>query len=87
MPHAKKVTISLPQDILEAIDRQAVELCAPRSAVIASMLRDRLREAEEQLMKEGYLAMAEENLRFAEESIPLAMEVLPAWDEDDDQKG
>ncbi len=76
MPTTRKVTISLPDDVLDPIDRLAGEQGMPRSAVIAGILKKRLQEAMEQEMKEGYLAMAKENLAFAEEALNLTSEVM-----------
>ena len=76
---ASKITISLPKDLLDLADRLAQERSTSRSGVIAELL-DREEEARiHALMKEGYLAMAEENLAFAEETVALASEVLSEW--------
>jgi hypothetical protein len=36
--------------------------------------------ADEQLMIEGYLALAEENKEFAEMAAKIALEVIPEWE-------
>ena len=40
------------------------------------MVKKGLQEAEEQEMKEGYLALAKENLREAEEALNLTSEIM-----------
>ncbi len=43
-------------------------------------MQDEMTEAERQLMIEGYLAFAQENLEWAKGALPLFLEVLPEWD-------
>lgn len=72
---AAKVTISLPQELLDAADRLAKEWSTTRSGVIAQLI-DREEEARiKALMIEGYRAMAEENRQEAEEWLKITREV------------
>ena len=73
---AAKITISLPEDVLEWVDCLAREQDSNRSAVIAKLLKKDEQERTRELMAEGYKAMGEENLRDAEESLGLTSEVI-----------
>ncbi len=73
---AAKVTISLPQKLLDFADELARERSVSRSEVIAELLRREEEARINELMAEGYREMAEENLRMAEEAIELASEVM-----------
>ena len=79
MASTMKVTISLPQYLLAAIDDIAKERGVPRSSVIAEVLKDKLEKIEEQSMIDGYIALAKENATLAEDVVPLAEEVIPEW--------
>ena len=79
-----KVTISLPQKLVEYADRLAKEQAKTRSGVIAELLQKEEKERIQALMEEGYRETAEENRRLAEEAFPLASEMLrksTRWDE------
>ncbi len=71
-----KITISLPEDVLEWADRLAREQESNRSAVIAKLLKKDEEERTRELMADGYKAMGEENLRDAEESLGIISEVM-----------
>ncbi len=71
-----KITISLPEDVLEWADSLAREQRSNRSAVIAKLLKKDEEERTRELTAEGYKAMGEENLRDAEESLGLTSEVM-----------
>ncbi len=71
-----KITISLPEDVLEWADSLARGQESNRSAVIAKLLKKDEEERTRELMAEGYKAMGEENLRDAEESLGLISEVM-----------
>ena len=71
-----KITISLPEDVLEWVNSLAREQGSNRSAVIAKLLKKDEEERTRELMAEGYEAMGEENLRDAEESLGLTSEVM-----------
>ena len=72
----RKVTISLPNHVLRTVDSLIGQHGQSRSAVIAAILDEKLMEVEAASMKEGYLAMAKENVREAEESLTLTREVI-----------
>lgn len=71
-----KVTISLPQYLLEYADRLAKERATTRSGVVCQLLKKEETEEINALMAEGYKEMAEENLREAEEALNLTREVI-----------
>ena len=71
-----KITISLPEDVLEWANSLAREQGSNRSAVIAKLLKKDEEERTKELMAEGYGAMGEENLQDAEESLGLISEVI-----------
>ncbi len=71
-----KVTISLPPSLLKFADLLARENSTSRSGVIAKLLEKEEEARTEALMAEGYLEMAEENLREAEEALNLTREVV-----------
>lgn len=73
---AAKITISLPQNLLEWADCLAREQETNRSAVIANLLKKDEEERTRELMAEGYKEMGEENLKDAEESFGLASQVI-----------
>ena len=78
-----KVTISLPQDILDHADRLAREQATTRSGVIARLLEKAAEVRVQALMAEGYRVMAEEDHLLAEEAFPLASDMLvrhTRWD-------
>lgn len=79
-----KVTISMPQHLLEYADRLARERGTSRSGVFCQLLVREETEEFKALMAEGYREMAEENLRLAEEGFPLAAETIgrnTRWEE------
>ncbi len=86
MPAQKvaKVTISLPQDLLDLADRLACERSTTRSAVIAKLLEKEEEARIQALMEEGYRELADENRRLAEESFQVASGMIrqhTQWDE------
>ena len=70
-----KITISLPQTLVELADRLARERATSRSAIIAGLLKDEKETRMRALMAEGYREMREENHAEAEEAISLTREV------------
>jgi len=72
----KKVTISIPPSLLKFADLLASEASTTRSGIIAQLLEKEEEARTEALMAEGYLEMAEENLREAEEALFLTREVV-----------
>lgn len=79
-----KVTISIPEKLLELADKMAQEQEISRSEVVARLLKKAEKDRIEALMAEGYKEMAEENSRLAEEAFPLVSETIlkyTEWDE------
>jgi metal-responsive CopG/Arc/MetJ family transcriptional regulator len=77
----EKLTISVPKNLIETADEIARENKTSRSKVISSCLQEL---AERRLcaeMKEGYKALAKENLRFAKDAIHATNEISPDWEE------
>ncbi len=82
--HVAKVTISLPQELLDYADRLARERSTTRSGLIAALLEQEEQARIQALMEQGYREMAEENRSLAEEAFPIVAEALrksTRWDE------
>ena len=75
----RKITISLPDSLVEFADREAARLSISRSRVIARALSEVKAEEEARLAAEGYRFYAREALDFADGS---AMAVAEALDHD-----
>lgn len=73
---AKKVTITLTQDLLAILDGIGRREKTTRSGAVARLLRRASQAEVESQMAEGYRVMAEENLRQAELSLPAQAEVI-----------
>ena len=71
-----RVTITLTKNLLAFADRLAKERSTSRSGVLAELLGNEEEVRANELMAEGYRAMAEENRREAEQSIGLTGEVV-----------
>ncbi|MDD3826002.1 MAG: antitoxin [Anaerolineae bacterium] len=76
MEAVRKITISLPGDLVDFADEEAARLETNRSAYIARALAEIKAAKEEQLAAEGYRYYAEEALQFAEESSGAVAEAL-----------
>ena len=72
----KKVTISLPRDLLGFADTMAAELKTTRSKVISDSLREMRQREQDDLAREGYRFYAREAEEFAEMSVRAMAEVL-----------
>ena len=72
----RKITVSLPEDLVEFADQQAARLNISRSRWIANALERTRTEKEELLAAEGYLFYAEEASAFAEASASATAEAL-----------
>lgn len=75
----RKVTVSLPESLVDFADREAARLELSRSAVIARVLAERKAAYEASLAAEGYRSYAQEASEFAEAS---AGAVAEAWGDD-----
>lgn len=72
----RKITISLPTDLVEFTDHEAARLNISRSSLIARALAQAKADQEERLAAEGYRFYAQESAEFAEASAPSVAE---AW--------
>lgn len=72
----RKVTISLPDNLVEFADREAIRLSTSRSQVIARALSQIQAEHEERLAAEGYRFYAQEAREFARASATAVAEAL-----------
>ncbi len=72
----KKVTISLPQDLLGFADSMATELKTTRSKIISDSLKEMRQRERDDLAREGYRFYAQEAEEFAEMSVQAMTEVL-----------
>ena len=72
----RKITISLPENLVEFADREAARLSISRSRVIAQALSEVKAEEEERLAAEGYRFYAQEATLFAEASAAATAEAL-----------
>ena len=82
-----KVTISLPQELLDVADMIARERKVSRSRVIADLIEKEVKDQECALMAEGYRQSALDNRRLANEAYPLASEGIAkstSWEETND---
>jgi metal-responsive CopG/Arc/MetJ family transcriptional regulator len=72
----RKITISLPDNLVEFADREAARLNISRSGLIAQALSEINAEEEERLAAEGYQFYAQEASDFAEASAFAVAEAL-----------
>ncbi|MBA7699084.1 hypothetical protein ES703_107770 [subsurface metagenome] len=75
MNHKARLTISLPRDLISLADEVASERKVSRSKVVSDCLSEFARKRKMELMKEGYKAMAKENLEIAKQAFALQREV------------
>lgn len=75
-PLVRKITISLPWDLVEFADRQASRLSISRSRFIASVLSQIKAMEEESLAAEGYQFYAREASEFAAASASAVAEAM-----------
>jgi len=71
-----KFTVSVPDGMLELIERLMAEWNTTRSGVVAELLRWYGEQKTAELMAEGYRAAAEESCRQVEEYLPAQAEVV-----------
>ena len=76
-PPIRKVTISLPADLVDFADHEAARLNISRSGVIAQALQEIQAAEEELLAAQGYRFYSRESGEFAEDS---ARAVAEAWE-------
>ena len=75
----QKVTVSLPNDLIEFANRRATEQGISRSKLIANLLVEFKMSEEDTLAAEGYQFYALEARKFAEASQQVVAE---AWNND-----
>lgn len=80
----RKVTVSLPDDLVVYADERAEKMKTSRSQVISLALTQIKSMEEEQLAIEGYQFYANESEEFAAASIQAAAEALNASEENSD---
>jgi Arc/MetJ-type ribon-helix-helix transcriptional regulator len=76
-PH-KKLSISLPTDLVELVRGAAAERGVSVSAMIGAAIRRTLEEAEQARLDAAIEAQNEENLQWAEAYLPIAAKL---WSE------
>lgn len=64
----RRITISLPEELVEFADERADKLSVSRSKIIVMALSQAKSQSEEQLAAEGYRFYAEESSQFASAS-------------------
>jgi metal-responsive CopG/Arc/MetJ family transcriptional regulator len=82
MGKMKKITISLPAELVSFTDKMAEESNRNRSQVISKCLKELAEEREKEFLKEGYLAMAEEHKITAALFQSAQTENWPEWKEE-----
>lgn len=78
----RKVTISLPDDLIEFADQRAQSTGSNRSQVIGWALREVKSRTQAQLAAEGYQFYAQEAGEFAEASSTLVAAAWSDWEEE-----
>ena len=76
----KKLTISLPKDLIALTDKIAREKHISRSKVVSACLQELAEKRLRAEMEEGYKVMAREQRKFAEMSFELQRRVVPEWE-------
>ena len=69
----QKITIYLPDSLVQFADREAARLCVSRSQAIAQALSEIKAREEERLAAEGYQFYAQEASEFAAVSLGQAL--------------
>jgi len=75
----KKLTVSLPKELVAFADELAKQKKTSRSKVVSACLEEFAERMKIEKMAEGYKALAEEHKKFAEVASVTAHEVLPPW--------
>ena len=74
--HRQKITVTIEQELVKEIDRAAGILNKSRSCLVEEAIRTWRRVRLERGLREGYLAMTEEDLVMAEENLSAGYEAL-----------
>lgn len=75
----RKITISLPPDLLEFADYMAHQADVSRSQVISKALAEAKARSETRLAEEGYRFYAGESVKFAQASALAVAEAVVAY--------
>ena len=76
----RKITISLPQNLVEFADHAAHQADISRSQVISQALAEAQARNERRLAEEGYRFYARESAEFAEASALLVAEAMAIYE-------
>lgn len=76
MPSKVKVTMSLDEALVWALSAAGRKTRKPRSRLVEEALELRRRSQLEQVLKEGYLAMAQEDRPTAKSHLPAGWEAV-----------
>ncbi len=71
-----KITVTIEEELVREIDRTARTLKENRSYLVEEAIRTWKKVRLERDLREGYLAMAAEDLAAAEENLPVGNEAL-----------
>ena len=71
-----KLTVTIGRDLVKELDKEAKTRKISRSALVEEAIKLLKKKRVEELLKSGYQAMADENLKVAEETIRYGGEVL-----------
>ncbi len=75
----KKLTVSLPKELIVFADELAKQKKTSRSKIVSACLEEFAERMKREQMAEGYKALAEEHKKFAETASGIAHETLPPW--------
>ena len=75
-----KITISLPQDLVEFADRAAHQADISRSQVISQALAEAQARNERRLTEEGYRFYVRESAEFAQASVLIVAEAMAIYE-------
>lgn len=85
MEPKKKILLSLPASLADALRQSADRLSISRSELIRRILSDHMKETAKQeliqQMRDGYQSMGEVNLRLAEEALPTDAEQIMNYEQ------
>jgi metal-responsive CopG/Arc/MetJ family transcriptional regulator len=71
-----KITVTIEEELIKEIDRTAESLKENRSYLVEQAIRTWKRVKLQEELRQGYLAMATEDLATAEKNLPAGFEVL-----------
>lgn len=83
----RKITVSLPQELVEFADRTANQAALSRSQVISQALAEAQARNEQRLAEEGYRFYASESAEFAQASAPAVAEAVVPYTVGEDSDG